>query len=70
VNPSPANLDSQSLTAIGEAKEPEKTKTRFGDERKRVLALLHIAFSFSQNHVFGCWQKRSQLRLKTQSLLR
>jgi hypothetical protein len=51
VNPSPANLDSQSLTAIGEAKEPEKTKTRFGDERKRVLALLHIAFSFSQNYV-------------------
>jgi hypothetical protein len=51
VNPSPANLDSQSLTAIRETKDAEKTKTRFGDGRKRVLALLHIAFSFSQNHV-------------------
>jgi hypothetical protein len=69
VNPSPVNLDSQSLTAARETKEPGKTKTRFGDRRERVLALLDIAFSFSQNRVLTADKKRSQLRLKTQSLL-
>jgi hypothetical protein len=51
VNPSPAILDSQSLTADCETKDTEKTKTRFGDRRERVIALLDITFSFSQNHV-------------------
>jgi hypothetical protein len=53
VNPSPAILDSQSLTADCETKGTGKTKTRFGDRRERVLALLDITFSISQNHVLG-----------------
>jgi hypothetical protein len=69
VNPSPAILDSQSLTADCETKDTGKTKTRFGDRRERVLTLLDIAFLFSQNRVLNRQKKRSQLRAKTQSLL-
>jgi hypothetical protein len=51
VNPSPAILDSQSLTAAHETKDIEKTKIRFGDRRERVIILRDIAFSISQNRV-------------------